>query len=331
MSWGANTSLASGQAAAQACGIPHAFAGVDALVASDQIDIVAVTVKVPHHLDIVSRALRAGKHVYCEWPLGNGLAEAVELAALARESDRLCVIGTQARVAPEMEHMRQLVAGGYVGQVLSSTLVGSGVVWGPVIDPPNAYTMDAANGATMLSIPFGHTMATVCDVLGEVTEVSARLEQRRSRAELAGTGRTVPIRAPDQVLVHALFASGVPLSAHYRGGLPRGTGLLWEINGTEGDLQPTAAHGQSQLVRLALAGARGDEREPAPIAVPEAATAGWPDDPVPGNVARVWARMAADLRHGTRTAPDFEDALRLHRLLDAIGKAAESGRRITLA
>jgi predicted dehydrogenase len=51
------------------------------------------------------------------------------------------------------------------------------------------------------------------------------------------------------------------------------------------------------------------------------------EDVVPGNVARLYARMARDLRDGTRTAPSFEDAVALHRVIAAIEKAAASGSR----
>ena len=81
-------------------------------------------VKVPHHAALVRAALAAKKHVFCEWPLGNGLAEARELAALAKESDVLCVVGTQAPFAPEVIHLRRLIAEGFVGKVLSTTLTG---------------------------------------------------------------------------------------------------------------------------------------------------------------------------------------------------------------
>jgi predicted dehydrogenase len=47
-----------------------------------------------------------------------------------------------------------------------------------------------------------------------------------------------------------------------------------------------------------------------------------------GNVARIYARMANDLKNGTRTAPSFEDAVELHRLLEAIETAAADGQRV---
>ena len=157
----ANSSLASAEKAAAAVGLPRAFADVAEMVATPEIDIVAVTVKVPQHLQIVKAALDAGKHVYCEWPLGNGLAEAEELAALAAAKGVLGVIGTQASVAPEIEYLRRLIADGFVGEVLSTTLVARGGGWGgPIPDKKNnAYLLDRANGATMLTIPVGHNTA----------------------------------------------------------------------------------------------------------------------------------------------------------------------------
>src|SRR3984957_10988900 len=61
----ANTTLASAvQAAAVLDHGPRPFASVADLVASPDIDVVSVTVKVPHHLDVVKTAITAGKHVY---------------------------------------------------------------------------------------------------------------------------------------------------------------------------------------------------------------------------------------------------------------------------
>jgi len=147
----ANTSLASAQAAAQACGIPRAFENIHALAASDDIDLISVTVRVPYHLELVRAAVDGGKHVYCEWPLGNGLAEGEEMAGLVRQAGLIGVVGTQARVAPEVQHLRQLVHEGYVGRVLSVTVSGFGRSWGPThADMKNrGYLLENRNGATM--------------------------------------------------------------------------------------------------------------------------------------------------------------------------------------
>jgi predicted dehydrogenase len=327
----ANTSLASAEEAADEMGLSRAFANVAQLVAAPEVDIVTVTVRVPHHLEIVRTAISAGKHVYCEWPLGNGLAEAEELAALARAKGVLGVVGIQARVAPEIQYLKQLIAEGFVGEVLSTTLIGRGGGWGGFIAEKknSAYTLDTANGATMLTIPVGHTLAAVMDVLGGVADLSSMLATRRTTAFAADTKETLPVSAPDQVLVNGVLVNGAPISIHYRGGMSRdGAGFLWEINGTKGDIRVLGPFGHTQMVQLSLKGAQGDEKEFRSLEVPAVYRSGWPEDPVPGNVARVYAQMARDLREGTHTAPSFEDAVAVHRVVAAIEEAAEKGVRI---
>ena len=324
----ANTTQASAEAAAKACDLPRAFANASALIASPEVDVVVVTVKVPHHFAIVREAIAAGKHIYCEWPLGNGLDEARELARLAQEAGIVAAAGTQARVAPEIQYLRQLITEGYVGNVLSTSLIGSGRILGPTVEPRSIYLMDRANGANMLTIPVGHTLAAVREVLGDVTDLSARLVNRRNSARVEGTCEVRPMTAHDQVLMEGVLDGGAPLSLHYRGGLSRGTGLLWEINGTEGDIQVAGANGHAQMVQLILAGGRGDARTLSPIEIPASFYAGLPDNVLARNVACVYARMAADVRDGTRTAPSFDDAVTLHRLLAAIERSSEDGIRI---
>lgn len=108
-------------------------------------------------------------------------------------------------------------------------------------------------------------------------------------------------------------------------------GLLWEINGTDGDVQVSAPSGHTQMVHLSLKGARGEEKAFRPQEVPASYRCGWPEDVVPGNVARLYARMAEDLRESTRSAPSFDDAVAVHRVIAAIERAAESGSRIAPA
>ena len=171
----------SASAAAAEFGVAKAYDNHQALVGDPAVDLVVVTVKVPHHLELVTAALNAGKHVYCEWPLGNGLAEAEQMAALAKAKGVVGAVGLQACAAPSFNYVRDLIAEGYVGTVLSTTLVGSGMNWGAFIDRPNAYTADNANGASLLTIPFGHTLDAVAMCLGEFTSLNAVLANRRTR------------------------------------------------------------------------------------------------------------------------------------------------------
>src|SRR5258708_5620909 len=59
--------LESARRAAQAFGVQHGFADVRGLVALDELDLVVITVKVAAHAELAHAAIKAGKHVYCEW------------------------------------------------------------------------------------------------------------------------------------------------------------------------------------------------------------------------------------------------------------------------
>src|SRR6058998_1699950 len=105
----------SADAASKLFGVPVAFDNHQELVNSPTVDVVAVTVKVPYHLELATAALEAGKAVYCEWPLGNGLNETKSLAALAKKQGVLAVAGLQARSAPAVAYVRDLIEQGFVG------------------------------------------------------------------------------------------------------------------------------------------------------------------------------------------------------------------------
>src|SRR3954465_15902904 len=118
------SSAESARAVGEAFGVSAAFADHERLVIQPDIDVVAITVKVPHHRQLVAAALAAGKAVYCEWPLGRDLDDATAMAALAAEQGARTVVGLQARQAPAVEFVQQLLDDGYVGEVLSTTMVG---------------------------------------------------------------------------------------------------------------------------------------------------------------------------------------------------------------
>jgi predicted dehydrogenase len=125
-------------------------------------------------------------------------------------------------------------------------------------------------------------------------------------------------------MVHGAMASGAAFSLHYRGGISRGTNLLWEINGTEGDIQVTADLGHAQMVQLSVKGARGEGKDLVDLMPDASVYEGLPDFPGARNVAGIYTRLADDIQNGTHTAPTFGDALALHEILDRIEKSAEA-------
>ncbi|MFD9907095.1 Gfo/Idh/MocA family protein [Streptomyces sp. NPDC059063] len=333
----AASSPESARAAGAAHGIPRAYGSTHDLVADPDVDLVVVSVRVPLHREVILAALGAGKSVLSEWPLGNGLAEAEELAAAAAraeaETGARTFAGLQARSAPAVRFVHDLVADGFVGEVLSTSLVGSGRRWGPSFEPGGAYLLDRDNGGSMLTIPFGHTVDAVTMVLGEFAELSATTATRRRTVHEEGTGRAATMTVADQISLNGTLESGAVASAHFRGGLSRGTNFHWEINGTDGDLVVSGDHGHLQQARLTVRGARGAQTEVRELDVP-ARYFDVPElddvrDEVPYNIGVQYDRVLRDLRDGTRLVPDFAHAARRQRLLDAIERSAATGTRVT--
>jgi predicted dehydrogenase len=321
----------SARAAGEAFGIKAVFQDPEKLVIQPDIDVVAITVRVPHHRELVTAAIAAGKAVYCEWPLGRDLDEARAMAAFASEKGVRTVVGLQARQAPAIEFVRQLLRDGYVGEVLSTTMVGLSVVGGAIVQP-NAYMLDRKNGANLLTVAFGHSLDTLNYVLGEFADLSAVSDIRRPLITLEGTGEQIVKTAADQIAVIGTLKSGATASIHIREAVAGGTGFLWEINGTDGTLRITADAALPEIFPLLVAGAQG-RNEPAELAVPTALTQKWPTltslDGAPAfNVARAYAAFAADIDNGTHTVPDFGDAVRRHEVIAAIERSAASGKRV---
>src|SRR2546430_461293 len=173
-------SAESARAVGETLGVSAVFSDHQQLVLQPDIDVVAVTVKVPHHRELVSAALAAGKAIYCEWPLGRDLDDAQAMTALAAERGVRTVVGLQARQAPAIEFVQQLLSDGYVGEVLSTTMVGLSIP-GDVVAQPNAYMLDKTNGANLLTISAGHSLDTLNHILGEFAELSALSDLRRPR------------------------------------------------------------------------------------------------------------------------------------------------------
>ena len=327
----ANSTLESARAATLAHDIPQAFASVGEMAACADIDLIVVTTRVPQHAAAVKAALAAGKHVYCEWPLGRTLAESVELADLARTKGGRTVTGTQARVSPAIRQLQRLIADGHIGQIVSTSISGYVETWGPTLTDlaGERYLRERRNGANLLTIPFGHLMAALRDVLGEVAEVSSTLTVCYPQVRVAETGTTIPADAPDHIVVAGRLASGAPLAITYIGGtLPGDEGFIWDIRGTRGDLRITGPHGYAQIAPLRIWERLGEDtqlREIPPAADPLAALG-----LVAGNVARIYQRFADDLRYDTQSAPSFDDAVALHRVLHAIEISAEEGVRFRI-
>src|SRR5438105_8987618 len=281
----------SADAAARHYQVPLAFANPEKLAQHPDVDLVTVSVKVPDHHRPVMAAIEAGKHVYCEWPLGRDTDEAVRMLDAAERRGIRHAVGLQGQMSPAINYARNLIVDGYVGRVLTATMIGCAPNWGATID--RAYQADRANGANLMTITGGHQIDALCHCLGEFRELTAFAVSQRDRILSEDTGGMIPKTSPDQLVVSGIVGDGAAVSFQIRGGMARGTEFLFEIHGDQGDLALTGTERASmQRQELRVQGAQGEAKALADLPIP--ASYRWVPDGVPVgspyNVAPLYAR-----------------------------------------
>src|SRR5258708_6211886 len=212
------------------------------------------------------------------------------MAGPARQGSLKTIVGLQARSDPAILYARDLVQSGYLGEVLTAHLNtavpavlqrGPGRIWQGV----------RANGANTLTIAGGHAIDALCAVLGEFTEVSARVSTRIPEWRTLD-GTPVPVDAPDSINVVGRMVSGAEVSVNVAAVPSNPGGNRMEIYGREGALV-IRANGALSLGPCQMHAGKGKEpMAPMPVpskykVVPDSTPAGQPF-----NVARAYARAA---------------------------------------
>jgi len=321
------------QAAADKYGVKHAYGDVKAMGKDPQVEAALVAVRVPAHYVLAKAALEAGKHCYCEWPLGKTTQEAEELAALARKLNLRTMVGLQRRASPAYLYLRELVKDGYVGQVLSVNMThfGSGVL---TRTSDRTWQRDFSLGANTLTITFGHAMDALCMVVGELTEVSAVLSTQVRQWFETDTKKTVDVTSPDNIMLAGRLEGGAVVSVNLGVHPYHGTGFRVEIFGKDGTLAMIGGGDAGQEAKRKIMGGKKDDKALQELPVPERFK--WVPEEVRGlgpgyDVGQMWVNFAKAIRGGKNVEPDFDHAVRRHRMLDAIVRASETGQRQKVA
>lgn len=317
------------KASAEKFGAELAFHDMYEMVAHPDIDLIAVVVRVPLHKQLVMAAIKAKKPVCCEWPLGADLADATKMADAAKTAGVQTLVGLQAQSDPAVMYARDLVANGDIGDIVTVNLRvmigaiterGDGRIWQGI----------RANGANPMTIPGGHSIDALCYILGEFAEVSARVTTRIDMWKHAVTGADFPVDAPDTVTAAGVLKSGAEVSYQVASVPYNASGINLEIYGRRGTLVLTSKSvniGPSQL-HLAI-GKENLEKITPPDSyrlIPADMAAG------PGrNVGQAYARFANVMQSGAADAPDFNDAVVRHTLIDAMERSHKEGNVIKLA
>ncbi|MDH6612476.1 putative dehydrogenase [Streptomyces sp. SAI-208] len=333
--------------AVRAAADKHGWAAAEtdwrALVARDDVQLVDICTPGDSHAEIAIAALEAGKHVLCEKPLANSVAEAqamVTAAEAARERGQLAMVGFNYRRVPALAFARRLIADGRLG-TLRHVRVSYLQDW--LVDPgfPLTWRLEREHaGSGALGDLGAHIVDLAQYLAGEVlVGVSAQMEtfvKERPLLDGASSGlsatggtRRGPVTVDDAAVFTGRLASGALATFEAtRMASGRKNALRLELNGEYGSL----AFDLERLNELSF----HDHREPAAtagfrrIVVTEAEhpylDAWWP----PGHglgYEHTFVHQARDLveavASGTDLLPSFADGLQVQRVLAAVEESAE--------
>ncbi|SFO43351.1 Predicted dehydrogenase [Geodermatophilus obscurus] len=220
------------------------------VVERDDVDLVDVCTPGDTHAEIAIAALEAGKHVLCEKPLANTVAEAEAMAdAAARAAARgvRSMVGFTYRRVPAIGLARRLVAEGRLGRIRH---VRAAYLQDWIADPsaPMSWRLEKEKaGSGALGDIGAHVVDLTQYITGEtVTGVSALLEtfvkerplpaSAGSLSGVAGEGMG-RVTVDDAAVFLGRFSGGaVATFEATRFALGRKNGIRIEINGSEGSL-----------------------------------------------------------------------------------------------
>jgi predicted dehydrogenase len=324
------------------------------LVARDDIDLIDICTPGDSHAEIAIAALAAGKHVLCEKPLANTVAQAQQMvraaqAARARGVRAMC--GYNYRRVPAVTLLRQLVAEGQLGQIRHVRAV---YLQDWIVDPqfPLVWRLRKESaGSGALGDIGAHIIDLTQYVTGQlITGVSALTEtfvkhrplpgESAGLAAVAGgddAAATGEVTVDDAALFLARLSGGAVASYEAtRFATGRKNGLRIEVNGSHG----SAAFDLERLNELEFYDAsrpgrvQGFTRILATEPEHPYLSAWWP----PGHVIgyeHSFTHQMRDLIEAIATGrdphPSFEDALAVQQVLDAVIRSAELGAWVPVA
>ena len=189
-------------AAKEVAGFEFGTTDFDELLARDDIQIIHVCTPNALHRDQVVRALEAGKHVYCDKPLGASYTDCEVMADAAKKhSELITQVALQYRYYPCTMRARQLVAEGFLGNVYSFRAC---YLHASSIDPdkPLKWKLDKdAGGGGVLYDLGSHVLDLVNVLVGPFDQVFAATHTAVKERKHPETGELHPVHTDDAALM----------------------------------------------------------------------------------------------------------------------------------
>lgn len=312
--------------AARQFGVAHVFTNPIDMLHAANLDLVSICVRGELHHSIAMEAIRAKKHVFCEWPLAVGSAQGQEMAQLAEENRVKTCVGLQARCSPDILHLKDVIANGLIGKplVFSMSYLQPMALAGRTTSM--LYLMKQDGGGSDLLIAMGHSLDILEFTLGPVVALCGRTATQVKRAVLKDTGIAVDVTSADNVVAALELENGLVGCVQTSRTVRPSEGWRFLVAGTEGKLIATSpAMPQMSRIDIKLYGRRSET--PETLVAPESYR--WvselPMDHPGFNTAQLVRRFVQGIQADQKVTPDFAHGVRLHKLLEGVEASPANG------
>ena len=311
------------------------------LLDRDDIHIIHCCTPNDTHREVVTAAIAAGKHVYCDKPLARNLAEAEDIASAARKGKRTYQMAFNYRFVPALLRAAQLMREGFLGEPLCFRIA---YLHAGYVDPerPMSWRLDAerSGGGALLDLG-SHIIDLARHLLGDFRRLRATTHIFTPRRPTAtGIGLTAPVEVDDAVWMQAeMECGGIGTLEASRVSTGASDEIRLEIHGRLGALAFNLMDPNwlqvydNRLPEQPLGGMRGFtrvesvQRYPAPASLPlPKNTVGW----LRFHVASIHSFLE-NVAAGRPGNPSLEDGLVVQRVMDAAYRSAEGGNWMNLA
>ena len=345
------TRMETAQESADHFGVPHAFDSVERMVNElPEIDIVCVSVRPAFHHQVAMSALKAGKHVYCELPMSAGSDQAQDMYRLAKEKNVKTVVSYQFHHHPVVRYMSNLIKDGYIGKPITFSI--SDIVSNYIVPRPShrQWLFQSSMGGQP-GYRSGRSLERIRTILGqEITSLCCDYSLKVPERAAVYTGGVIKSDQVDNMVYLIQTDGGATGTLHMSQTGWFGSGDRFEVYGTEGMLylgteqsakewDKKTGKGDPKRGSYQLSGNRMDlekyiadpisperlQRDFHPMEVPDKyyKVSGIDEQLGTFSIAQTWAAFYEAIVNDHECRPNFEDGLRVHRLLDAGNESSQ--------
>jgi predicted dehydrogenase len=295
----------------------------ETVVKDPEIDVISIATPPAVHEEIVLSAIENEKYILCEKPLSNNIASAQNMSDVVEESGIPSMVNYEFRYIPSRAYLIELLKSRYVGDIHQVHLkINSNYRMNPRKQGYNWWS-DASLGGGMLSGLGSHYIDFLCTIFDNIDKVSGKLFTHYDKRFNKATGRMRKVTSDDAFSCRLDIDDKIQCTMNLSSTIGFENGTLIEFHGNEGSL----------VIRdeVLIGGKIGESNQLQSIAMPSTLSKyAKQSHPLVSPMAALLDDFAKGIFGGVSSHPNFQDALKVEKVISSLRKSNKSGKWISV-